>query len=153
MQERRMQVVGTLSLLVFAVVVTGCQTGSALADGSVVPGQDSATVPVDTGGSTPQLDAYAAGGAGGVSSAGGAGGSAGGSITMATATGGVPFTGGTARTGGSAGTAGAGGTRSTGGTATGGATTVGGTTGAGGISAGGAGPANSGANGSRRPSR
>ena len=157
-----MQVVGTFALLIFAAIVAGCQGGAASADGSAAPGQDAATVPIDAGGSSPELDAFFAGGAGGVASDGGSGGSAGGST--ATATGGLPSTGGTARTGGSAGTpgtggsagtpgvggtagtAGAGGTRSTGGAATGGTTTTGGTASSGGTSAGGAGTANTGAN-------
>ena len=81
-----------------------------------------ATASPETGGSTPSLDASAAGGTGGVSNAGDGGGSAGGSTGPGGSTAGAPGNGGTA------------------GVTTGGTTTTGGT------SAGGAGATNPGAN-------
>ncbi|MGA7742384.1 MAG: hypothetical protein ACLP66_02425 [Polyangia bacterium] len=120
---------------------------------------DAATVPRDTGGRGPALDAPAAGATGGVSGAGGGSTIAGGQT--AAAAGGIPATAGTGGmasaaktggaagisvTGGTAGTTATGGAVGTGGTATGGTTTSGGTANSGGASAGGALATNPGAN-------
>ena len=132
-----------LPLLVFATISAGCQQGSNSVDASGPPGQDQATAPVETGGSSPVLDASTAGGTGGVLSAGGTAGvppTGGGSTATVTSTGGLPSTAGSPGTGGTTGSVGSGGTKGAGGAQTGGTTGTGGAKTGGTTSAGGAKP-------------